>query len=145
MALWDLALAQVADSSAGDGGQGSVSGLTREAESGVPVGAPAVGPAGAGHERELYVPQTRPSPLRGATTILVVENDEAQAIAVCAGLEHEGFAPIWAGDGVSGLELFNAKAPNVVIVDAMLPGLSGIDVCRRVKQMLSSVPVIVVS
>ena len=77
--------------------------------------------------------------------MLIVEDDEAQAIAVRIGLEREGFAVTWAGDGASALELFSVSAPDVVIVDAMLPGLSGIEVCRRIKQVRSTVPVIVVS
>jgi two-component system response regulator RegX3 len=86
-----------------------------------------------------------PGPLQGATTVLVVENDDAQALASRSGLEREGFAVTWARDGVAGLEAFHAMGPDVVIVDAMLPGLSGIDLTRLIRRTHSSVPVIVVS
>lgn len=89
--------------------------------------------------------QPQGGPLRGATTVLVVEHDEVHAAAIRAGLEHEGFAVTCVRDGASGLEVLRTTGPDVVIVDAMLPGLSGIDVTRLIRETRSTVPVIVVS
>jgi len=80
-----------------------------------------------------------------ATHVLVVEDDESHALAICVGLEREGFRVTCAADGETSLEMFFDSAPDVVILDVMLPGMSGIDVCRRVRESGSSVPVIVVS
>ena len=49
------------------------------------------------------------------------------------------------GEGTSGLEVFQSLGPDIVIVDAFLPGLSGNDVCRRIRESRSTVPVIMVS
>ena len=84
-------------------------------------------------------------PLLGATTVLVIEGDEKQATAIRAGLEREGFSVTCVGDGASGLQVFQSLAPDIVIVDALLPGLSGNDVCRRIRESRSTVPVIIVS
>ena len=88
----------------------------------------------------------QPEPrLRQTTLILVIENEESQAIAISAGLEAEGFSVVCAEDGRVGLELFYETTPNLVILDASPPELTGIDVCRRIRESGSSVPVIVVS
>lgn len=84
-------------------------------------------------------------PLRGATRVLVVENDDSHATAIRIGLEREGFAVTRVRDGASGVEAFRTMDPDVVIVEAMLPGISGIDVTRLIRQTRSAVPVIVMS
>ncbi|MBA3363069.1 MAG: response regulator, partial [Actinobacteria bacterium] len=64
------------------------------------------------------------------TDILVVEDEEALADTIRYGLEREGFSVSVASDGRTALERFRADRPVLVILDLMLPELSGLDVCR---------------
>ncbi|HEY5250596.1 MAG TPA: response regulator transcription factor [Acidimicrobiales bacterium] len=76
--------------------------------------------------------------------ILVVEDEESYREALQAGLGKEGFIVELAADGLDGLRQFTAHPPDLVLLDVMLPGLSGTEVCRRMMA-LASVPVIMVS
>jgi len=77
-------------------------------------------------------------------TVLIVDDEEAFCEALSIALEKEGFDTIIARDGVEALDAFDAEQPDIVLLDIMLPKLSGIDVCRRLRQD-SSVPIIMVS
>jgi two-component system response regulator RegX3 len=74
----------------------------------------------------------------------VVEDEESYREALQAGLGNEGFAVELAADGLDGLRQFAAHPPDLVLLDVMLPGLSGTEVCRRMRA-LAPVPVIMVS
>jgi two-component system response regulator RegX3 len=76
--------------------------------------------------------------------VLVVEDEGSLAETVRYNLEREGYAVDVAGDGVRALEAFRAKAPELVILDLMLPELSGLDVCRAIRAE-SPVPIIVLT
>jgi two-component system response regulator RegX3 len=76
--------------------------------------------------------------------VLVVEDEPSFADALAVGLSREGFRVEVAADGPEGLERFAAQRPDVVLLDVMLPGLSGVDVCRRLRAC-SRVPIIMVS
>lgn len=80
----------------------------------------------------------------GPATILVVEDEESLADSIRYNLEREGFAVKIAGDGRRGLERFRSDAPSLVILDLMLPELSGLDVCRSIREE-SDVPIIMVT
>lgn len=69
-----------------------------------------------------------------AQRILVVEDDEAISAAIAARLRSEGFDVECAGDGPSGLEAAERSAPDLVVLDLMLPGLDGLEVCRRLQR-----------
>src|SRR5258708_8197562 len=76
--------------------------------------------------------------------ILVVD-DEAQITRVLRrGLESAGFQVRIASDGRSGLESFRAWLPDLVITDLSMPGLDGLGLCERIRQ-LSEVPILVLS
>lgn len=77
-------------------------------------------------------------------TVLIVDDEEAFCEALSVALEKEGFETVVARDGVEALDAFDAEQPDIVLLDVMLPKLSGIDVCRRLRQD-SSVPIIMVS
>ncbi len=77
-------------------------------------------------------------------TILVVEDEEAFVDALTVGLKREGFLVVVARDGVEALAQFDKYKPDVVLLDVMLPRMSGIDVCRHIRTK-SKVPVIMVS
>jgi len=76
--------------------------------------------------------------------ILVVEDEESYREALQSGLAKEGFDVTLAADGAEGLRLFVDNPPDLVLLDLMLPGIPGTEVCRRMSQ-LASVPVIMVT
>jgi len=77
-------------------------------------------------------------------TILVVEDDFEQANIIRNYLESADYAVLLSRDGVSGLEQALKNAPDLVVLDVMLPGLSGIDICREIKKQ-KDVPIIMVT
>ncbi len=78
------------------------------------------------------------------TTILVVEDEEAFVEALTVGLKREGFRVQVARDGAEALAVFDAVDPDLVLLDVMLPKVSGIDVCRQIRTR-SKVPIIMVT
>jgi two-component system response regulator RegX3 len=76
--------------------------------------------------------------------ILIVEDEPSYIAALEVALVKEGFDLAAAADGRAGLAAFQSGAPDVVLLDLMLPGLSGLDVLRRIREQ-SQVPVIVLS
>ena len=76
--------------------------------------------------------------------ILVVEDEDALAESVRYNLEREGFAVSLASDGRRAIERFHEDHPALVILDLMLPEMSGLDVCRLIRQE-SDVPIIMVT
>ncbi|MGO8875290.1 MAG: response regulator [Acidimicrobiales bacterium] len=78
------------------------------------------------------------------TRVLLVEDAESFVDALVVGLEREGFAITVARDGVEALERFDAATTDLVLLDVMLPRMSGIDVCRTIRAH-SDVPIIMVT
>jgi two-component system response regulator RegX3 len=78
------------------------------------------------------------------TKVLLAEDDESFVDALVIGLSREGFEVTVARDGNEALRLFAAEEPDLVLLDLMLPRLSGIDVCRSIRAQ-SSVPIIMVT
>lgn len=76
--------------------------------------------------------------------ILVIEDEPSYTEALQVALPAEGFAIEAAEDGLSGLKAFKEMAPDLVLLDLMLPGLSGLDVLRKIRKR-SATPVIVLS
>ena len=76
--------------------------------------------------------------------ILIVEDEAKIARFLELELKHEGYEVIHAADGRTGLEMALQKDVELVLLDIMLPGLSGIEVCRRVR-MESQVPIIMLT
>lgn len=68
------------------------------------------------------------------STVLVVEDDRAILDAVAYNLRREGHTVVTAGDGVEGLRLAREHEPDVIVLDIMLPRMSGLDVCRMVRE-----------
>jgi DNA-binding response OmpR family regulator len=70
----------------------------------------------------------------GMTTVLVVD-DEPNLVQLVQGyLAREGYHVLTAADGPTALELARAQRPDLVVLDVMLPGIDGIEVCRRLRQ-----------
>jgi DNA-binding response OmpR family regulator len=66
--------------------------------------------------------------------IVVIEDEDAIANAVAVRLRGEGYEVSIASDGASGVELVGQTAPDLVILDVMLPGIDGLEVCRRIQR-----------
>ncbi len=78
------------------------------------------------------------------TRVLLAEDDESFVDALVIGLAREGFDVTVATDGTEALRLFGEVEPDLVLLDLMLPRLSGIDVCRSIRAH-STVPIIMVT
>ncbi|WP_225848134.1 two-component system response regulator CseB [Streptomyces sp. HPF1205] len=79
-----------------------------------------------------------------ATHVLFVEDDDVIREATTLALERDGFQVTAAPDGLTGLEAFRAKQPDLALLDVMVPGLDGVSLCRRIRDE-STVPVIMLS
>jgi two-component system response regulator RegX3 len=79
-----------------------------------------------------------------AARILLVEDESSLAETVRYALEREGFAVDVARDGRNALDRFHEGEPDLVVLDLMLPAVSGLDVCRRIRES-STVPIIMVT
>jgi len=84
------------------------------------------------------------SPVFAPPTVLVIEDEQTIAQAVAARLRREGFAVEVATDGESGVEAHDRLHPDLVVLDLMLPGLDGLEVCRRIQRD-HPVPVLVLT
>ena len=76
--------------------------------------------------------------------VLLVEDEESFVEALQIGLKREGFRVEVARDGEEAIELFERVQPDLILLDLMLPKLSGVDVCRRIRSV-SNVPIIMVT
>lgn len=79
--------------------------------------------------------------------VLLVEDEPAQREVLAYNLEAEGFAVIQASNGEDALMLVDEEAPDIIILDWMMPHLSGIEVCRRLKMRPEThrIPIIMLS
>lgn len=78
------------------------------------------------------------------TSVLVIEDEPSFIEALEIGLSREGFLVTVARDGAEALDVFDSVDPDLVLLDVMLPKLSGIDVCRELRSR-SNVPIIMVT
>ena len=76
--------------------------------------------------------------------ILVVDDDTALAEMIGIVLRTEGFDPSFCGDGSGALEAFRATKPDLVLLDLMLPGVDGIQVCAQIREE-SGTPIIMLT
>jgi DNA-binding response OmpR family regulator len=77
--------------------------------------------------------------------ILIVEDEQGIAAFLKQGLEEEAFAIDVANDGKTGLDLALSGAYDLLLLDWMLPGLSGIEICRQVKKVFPETPIILLT
>lgn len=82
--------------------------------------------------------------IRPATIVLVVDDMPQSLGPVCSMLEAEGYTVLIARDGESALARLGLVTPDAILLDAVMPGLSGFETCRRIKQdpALSHIPII---
>lgn len=79
-----------------------------------------------------------------AGVVLVVDDEESYREALSVALRQEGFAVDVAADGPEAIARFEARRPDLVLLDVMLPKMSGVDVCREIRRR-STVPIIMVT
>ena len=77
--------------------------------------------------------------------ILIVEDEPAMVAGLRDNFEYEGYEVISAGDGVSGLERALADNPDLVVLDVMMPRMSGLDVCKQLKAQRPALPIIMLT
>jgi len=78
-------------------------------------------------------------------TVLVIDDDRSVRDTIGIMLESEGYHPVLAGDGNSGFKQALALRPGLILVDLMMPGLSGMEVCRQLRATGLKTPLIVLS
>lgn len=79
--------------------------------------------------------------------IVVIDDEEDIRELIRYNLSKEGYEVVCAVSGEEGLELIRRRAPNIVILDLMLPGMGGLEVCRQLKadSVLKAIPIVIVS
>src|SRR6266545_3124006 len=79
------------------------------------------------------------------TRILIVEDEPAMVAGLRDNFEYEGYEVISAGDGAEGLERALAEEPDLIVLDVMMPRMSGLDVCKQLKTKKPSLPIIMLT
>jgi len=77
--------------------------------------------------------------------ILIVEDEPAMVAGLRDNFEYEGYEVISAEDGVAGLERALSDNPDLIVLDVMMPRMSGLDVCKQLKAKRPSVPIIMLT
>ncbi len=77
--------------------------------------------------------------------ILIVEDEPNMVAGLRDNFEFEGYEVITAGDGLSGLDRALRESPDLVLLDVMMPRMSGLDVCKQLKAKRPQVPVIMLT
>jgi two-component system, OmpR family, response regulator MprA len=93
------------------------------------------------HERVKHVDQrisASGTPVKSGDdsrlTLLVIDDEQGIVDFIRLGMRYEGFRVEDAGDGVTGFDLSQRLKPNLIILDVMLPGMDGLEVCRRLRE-----------
>ena len=95
-------------------------------------------------EERAHDPVGRPVAAEPTAHVLIVEDEESLADSVRYNLEREGFRVTVATDGRRAIDRFRTERPSLVILDLMLPEISGLDVCRTIRAE-TDVPIIMVT
>src|SRR5438045_7368957 len=88
---------------------------------------------------------TRTYPRNMGQRVLVVDDDPTVSDVVRRYLERAGLAVTLAADGPAALRAFEAERPDLVVLDLMLPGIDGLEVCRRLRARADDVPVVMLT
>ncbi|RAY14953.1 DNA-binding response regulator [Actinomadura craniellae] len=89
----------------------------------------------------MSTPAPGPAPPR----ILVVDDEPAVRNTLAGGLEYEGYQVVTAADGRQALAALAREAPDLVLLDVMMPGMDGLTACRRLRATGSTVPVLMLT
>jgi DNA-binding response OmpR family regulator len=77
--------------------------------------------------------------------VLIVEDDAAMAVALRDGFAYEGWEVAAVADGATGLRIAHDEPPDLLILDVMLPRMSGHDVCRELRKTGSTLPILMLT
>lgn len=77
--------------------------------------------------------------------ILVIEDEGPVREGLVENLKFEGYEVIWRDNGVSGLEAFESEKPDLVVLDVMIPGVDGLEVCKRIRASAQFTPIIMLT
>lgn len=77
--------------------------------------------------------------------VLVIEDDESMGAALRDGFAYEGYDVAFAKDGETGLKMAGSEVPDLILLDVMLPKMSGLDVCRQIRASGSAVPILMLT
>ncbi|MGE5790512.1 MAG: response regulator, partial [Syntrophaceae bacterium] len=79
--------------------------------------------------------------------ILIVDDEKDIVDLIAYNLEKEGYETLKALDGEKALQLIRTKTPNLVILDLMLPGIQGLEVCKRIRKFpeTAAIPIIMLT
>jgi len=80
-----------------------------------------------------------------AAKILIVEDEPTVRTGLEDNLNFEGYRVVACDNGISGLESFEKEKPDLVILDVMIPGMDGLEVCRRIRAVQASTPIIMLT
>ncbi len=78
-------------------------------------------------------------------TVLIIEDDPAITIGLKKNLKYEGYEVVTVADGQRGLEMAVDKRPDLIVLDVMLPNMSGFEVCKTLKKNEVDIPIIIIS
>lgn len=81
----------------------------------------------------------------GTGKILVIEDESVVRLGLHDNLVHEGYHVVTCDNGRSGLEVFRTENPDLVILDVMMPGLDGFEVCRQIRLEGKGTPIIMLT
>ena len=92
------------------------------------------------------IPPVAPASTNGKRTrILIVEDEPAMVAGLRDNFEYEGYEVLSAADGAEGLERALADEPDLVVLDVMMPRMSGLDVCKQLKVKKPQLPIIMLT
>jgi len=77
--------------------------------------------------------------------VLIVEDDQAMAVALKDGFDYEGYQTMLARDGETGLKYATEHSFDIIILDVMLPKMSGLDICKTLRGENNQVPIILLT
>jgi len=89
--------------------------------------------------------KTKSNGASGQAKILVVEDEPNMVAGLRDNFEFEGYEVITASDGIEGLQRALEESPDVVILDVMMPRMSGLEVCKQLRAKRASIPIIMLT
>jgi DNA-binding response OmpR family regulator len=101
--------------------------------------------AGNGRDERLSPSGSNGEPGGAKTRILIVEDEPAMVAGLRDNFEYEGYQVISAEDGVAGLERALADNPDLVVLDVMMPRMSGLEVCKQLRAKRPALPIIMLT